>query len=124
MNSFTDEYKSMGERNAYQNAVLAEEAERNSISSPQIMTIISSSPVLIATPPPVMIPSVDTVRSMPTDAFVTMLESLANAATRVELVEEPINYDREPEENNNNDPGLPFFPNNPASLRFYPLYIP
>jgi len=23
-----------------------------------------------------------------------------------------------------NEPGLPYFPNNPASLHFYPLYIP
>ncbi len=53
-----------------------------------------------------------------------MLESLASAATRVELVEEPINYHWEEEVVEDDDPGLPYFPNNPASLRFYPLFIP
>ncbi len=124
MNFTIDEYKSVGERNAYRNAVLAEEAERNTISSPQVTTIIPSSPIHIATPPPIMIPSADTVRTMPTEAFVTMLESLANTATRVEEVEEPINYHQEPEEVDDEDPGLPYFPNKPASLRYYPLFIP
>ena len=53
-----------------------------------------------------------------------MLESLASAATRVEMVEEPINYHRDEEVVEDDDLGLPYFPNNPASLRFYPLYIP
>ncbi len=53
-----------------------------------------------------------------------MLENLMTTPTRVEVVEEPIDYEREPEVNDNEDPGLPYFPNNPTSLRFYPLYIP
>ncbi len=124
MNFSTDKYESVGECTTYWNTVLANEAERDTISSPQVTTIIPSSPVHIATPPPVMIPSADIVCSMPTDAFVTMLESLANAATRVKEVEEPINYDQKPKVENDNNPGLPFFPNNPASLCFYHLYIP
>jgi len=40
------------------------------------------------------------------------------------MIEEPINYHREEEVVEDDDPGLPYFPNNPASLRFYPLYIP
>ena len=38
----------------------------------------------------------------------------------------PINYNQMDEEKENedpNDPGLPFFPNNPTSSRYYPLYI-
>jgi len=61
---------------------------------------------------------------MPTDGFIAMLKSLASTATRVEEVEEPINYHCEPEVDEDDDPGLPYFPNNPASLHFYPLYIP
>ena len=53
-----------------------------------------------------------------------MLESLTSAATRIEMVEEPIDYHTEPEVEDDNDPSLPYFPNNPASLRFYPIYIP
>ncbi len=124
MNFSTDEYESVGERGAYRNAVLAAEAERDRISSPRVTTIIPSSPVHIATPPPVLIPSADMIRETPDSSFVTMLESLASAATRIEMVEEPIDYHREPEVSNDDDPGLPYFPNNPASLRFYPLYIP
>ncbi len=124
MSSFIDEYESVGERGTYCNAVLAAEAQRDTISSPQVMTIVPSSPIHIATPPPVMIPSADTVHSMPTKAFITMLESLATAATQVEEVEEPIDYNREPEVDDDDEPSLPFFPNKPASLRFYPLYIP
>ncbi len=71
-----------------------------------------------------MIPSANTVRTIPTEAFVTILASLSNAATRVEEVEEDIDYHREPEEINDDDPGLPYFPNKPASLRYYPLFIP
>ncbi len=124
MNFSTDEYDSVGERGAYRNAVLAAEAERDKISSPRVTTIIPSSPVHIATPPPVLIPSADMIREAPDSSFVTMLESLASAATRVEMVEEPINYHRGEEVVEDDDPGLPYFPNNPASLQFYPLYIP
>ena len=124
MNFSTDEYESVGERGAYRNAVLAAEAKRDTISSPQVTTIIPSSPVHIATPPPVLIPSADMIREAPDSSFVTMLESLASAATCIEEVEEPINYHRKPEVEDDNDPGLPYFPNNPASLRYYPLYIP
>ncbi len=124
MNFTTDEYESVGEHGAYHNAVLAEEAKRDTICSPRVTTVIPSSPIHIATPPPVMIPSADTIREMPNINFVAMLESLTGAATRIEMVEEPIDYSREPEEELNDDPGLPYFPNNPASLRFYPLYIP
>jgi len=126
MSSFRDEYESVGERGAYRNAVLAAEAQRDMISSPRVTTIIPSSPVPIATPPPVLIPSADMIREAPDSSFVTMLESLASAATRIEMVEaeEPIDYHRTPEVEDDDDPGLPYFPNNPASLRFYPLYIP
>ncbi len=92
MNFSTDEYESVGERGAYRNAVLAVEAERDRISSPQVTMIIPSSPVHIVTPPPVLIPSADMIREAPDSSFVTMLESLASAATRVEVIEEPINY--------------------------------
>ncbi len=61
MSSFIDEYKSVGERGAYRNAVLAAETERDRISSPRVTTIIPSSPVHIATPPPVLIPSTDMI---------------------------------------------------------------
>jgi len=64
------------------------------------------------------------IREVPDLSFVTMLESLASAATHIEMVEEPINYHQEEEVIEDDDPGLPYFPNNPASLRFYPLYIP
>ncbi len=124
MSSMRDEYESVGERGAYRNAVLAAEAERDRISSPRITRVIPSSPVHIATPPPVMIPSADMVREALDDQFIDMLESLAGASTRIEMMEEPINYHREPEADDDEDPGLPYFPNQPASLRFYPLYIP
>ncbi len=81
MSSFTDEYESVGECNAYRNAVLANEAARDTISSPRVTTIIPSSPVHIATPPPVIIPSADMIREALDTSFVTMLESLASAAT-------------------------------------------
>ncbi len=124
MNFSIDEYESVGEHGAYRNAVLAAEAERDRISSPRVTTIIPTSPVPIATPPPVLIPSADMIREAPDASFVTMLESLTSAATRVEEVEEPIDYHREAEVVEDDDPGLPYFPNKPASLRFYPLYIP
>jgi len=124
MNFSVDEYESVGEHAAYWNTVLADEAERTTISSPRVMTIVPSSPIHIATLPPVMIPSADTIRSMPIDGFIAMLKSLANATTRVKEVEEPIDYHQEPEVEDDKDLGLPYFPNNPASLRFYPLLIP
>ena len=125
MNFSVDEYESVGERGTYRNAVLAQEAQRDAISSPRVTTVIPSSPVHITTPPPLMIPSADTIREAPHATFVDMLESLASAATRIEMVEEPIDYHQEVEvEGEDNEPGLPFFPNNPASLCFYPLYIP
>ncbi len=99
MNFTIDEYKSVGEQAAYRNAVLAEEAQRDMISSPRVTTVIPSSPVHITTPPPIMIPSADMMREMPDTSFVRMLESLSSAATRlqdaptrVEEVEEPIDY--------------------------------
>ncbi len=61
MNFTVDEYESVGERGAYCNAVLANEAERDMICSPRVTTVIPSSPVHIATPPPIMIPSADTI---------------------------------------------------------------
>ncbi len=70
-----------------------------------------------------MIPSANTIREMPNANFVAMLESLARATTRIEMVEEPIDYEREPDVDTDEDPGLPYFPNQPASLHFYPLYI-
>jgi len=124
MNFSTDEYESVGERGTYRNAVLANKAQRDNLSSPRITTIIPSSPIHIATPPPLIIPSANMIRETPDSSFVTMLESLASAATRIEMVEEPINYHREEEVVEDDDPGLPYFPNNPASLQFYPLYIP
>ncbi len=124
MNFSVDEYESIGERGTYRNAVLANEAERDTICSPQVTTVIPSSPVHIATPPPLVIPSADTIREMPNANFIAMLESLAGATTRIQMVEEPINYEWESNVDTDKDPGLPYFPNNPASLRFYPLYIP
>src|SRR6266702_1312510 len=41
-------------------------------------------------------------------------------------LDSPINYDRAEEDKENedpNDPGLPFFPNNPTSSHYYPLYL-
>jgi len=40
-------------------------------------------------------------------------------------LDSPIDYEREADKENDdpNDPGLPFFPNNPTSTRHYPLYI-
>ncbi len=124
MNSSVDEYKSVGECGAYCNAVLANEAKRDTICSPRVTTIIPSSPIHITTPPPVMIPSTNTIREMPNTSFITMLESLAGAATRIKMVEEPIDYEHKANIDMNKEPGLPYFPNKPTSLCFYPLYIP
>ncbi len=120
MNFTVDEYESVGEHGAYRNAVLANEAERDTICSPRVTTVIPSSPVHIATPPPVMIPSADTIREMPNANFMAMLESLAGAATRIEMVEEPINYDCEPEVKHNDNPRLPYFPQQSS----IPLLLP
>ncbi len=40
-------------------------------------------------------------------------------------LDSPIDYEREADKENDdlNDPGLPFFPNNPTSTHYYPLYI-
>ncbi len=124
MNFTVDEYESTGECATYRNAVLANEAQRDAISSPRVTTIIPSSPIHITTPPPLMIPSADTIQEIPNASFVTMLESLASTATHIEYPKEPIDYHREAEVETDDDPGLPYFPNNPASLCFYPLYIP
>ncbi len=92
MNFSINEYKSVGECGAYRNAVLANEAQRDTISSPRVTTIIPSSPIHITTPPPLMIPSANTIREAPHATFIDMLDSLASAATRLKMVEEPINY--------------------------------
>jgi len=40
-------------------------------------------------------------------------------------LDSPIDYEQEADKENDdpNNPGLPFFPNNPTSTRYYPLYI-
>src|SRR6266702_4624369 len=43
MNFSVDEYESVGERGAYRNAVLAQEAQRDQISSPRVITVIPTS---------------------------------------------------------------------------------
>jgi len=43
-----------------------------------------------------------------------------------DTLDSPINYNRMDEDKENDDPnnpGLPFFPNNPTSSCYYPLYI-
>ncbi len=114
-----DEYESVGERAAYRNTVLADEALRASISSPaDSRTAIEGD---TATPPPVMIPSTDMIREMAEDRFLQFTEDLLT--TVIEEVEEPINYDRVADQPTNDDPGLPFFPNLPSSFQYYPLLI-
>src|SRR6266702_480888 len=115
-----DEYESVGERGAYRNALLADEARRAQISSPtSSRTVVEEATV---TPPPVMIPSADMIREMAEDRFLEFTEDLA--ATVVEEVEEPIDYNQTTSPtDNNDDPGLPFFPNLPSSFRYYPLLI-
>ncbi len=118
MTSFIDEYKSVGERGAYRNAVLADEASRACVSSPTTSrTTVEDD----ATPPPVMIPSADMIREMTEDRFLHFTEELST--TVIEEVEEPIDYHRVAEQPDNDDPGLPFFPNKPSSFRYYPLLI-
>ena len=118
--SFIDEYESVGERGAYRNAVLADKALRAHISSPtDSRTAVEGD---AATPPPVMIPLADMLREMAEDQFLQFTEDLAT--TVVKEVKEPINYHRVTDQpNDNNDPGLPFFPNKPSSFRYYPLLI-
>ena len=116
--SFIDEYESVGERGAYRNAVLADEALRARISSPtDSRTAVEDT----ATPPPIMIPSADMIREMAEDRFLQFTEDLS--ATVVEEVEEPIDYHRTTSQPTDNDPGIPFFPNLPSSFRYYPLLI-
>ncbi len=117
--SFLDQYESVGERGAYRNAVLADEALRASISSPTNSRTNETESA--ATPPPVMIPSADMIREMAEDRFLQFTEELS--ATVVEEVEEPIDYHRVADQATDNDPGLPFFPNLPSSFRYYPLLI-
>ena len=115
-----DEYESVGERGAYHNTILADEARRARISSPtDSRTAVEETAV---TPPPIMIPSVDMIREMAEDRFIEFLGQ--TTATVVEEVDEPIDYHREAEQPIDDDPGLPFFPNCPSSLRYYPLLLP
>jgi len=65
---FIDAYESVGERGAYRNAILADEASRARISSPtSSRTVVEESDA--TTPPPVMIPSTDMIREMAEDQF-------------------------------------------------------
>ncbi len=118
--SFIDEYESVGERGAYRNAVLADTARQARISSPtESRTAVAEDSV---TPPPVMIPSADMIREMVEDRFLQFTEDLTT--TVVEEVEEPIDYNRVADQrSDDDDPGLPFFPNLPSSFRYYPLLI-
>ncbi len=68
-----------------------------------------------------MIPSADMIREMAEDQFLEFTEQVT--ATIVEEVEGPIDYERVANQPTDNDPGLPFFPNCPSSLRYYPLLI-
>jgi len=69
-----------------------------------------------------MIPSADMIREMAEDRFLQFTEELAT--TVIEEVEEPIDYHRITDQPaDDNDPGLPFFPNLPSSFRYYPLLI-
>ncbi len=114
-----DEYESMGEQGAYHNALLADEAHRARISSPMSSrTVVKETTV---TPPPVMIPSADMIREMAKDQFLKFMEQMM--ATIIEEVEEPIDYNWVAKQPTDNNPRLPFFPNRPSSLRYYPLLI-
>ena len=115
-----DEYKSVGEWGAYRNTILADKACRARISSPtDSRTAVEETAVTL---PPVMIPSMDMIREMAEDCFIKFLGQ--TTATVVEEVNEPINYHQEAEQPIDDDPGLPFFPNCPSSLRYYPLLLP
>src|SRR6266702_386633 len=119
MTSFIDEYESVGERGAYRNAVLADEALRARVSSPSTSRMAVEN---AETPPPVMILSADMIREMAEDRFLQFTEDLS--VTVVEEVEEPIDYHRATSQpTDDNDPGLPFFPNLPSSFRYYPILI-
>ncbi len=112
-----DEYESIGKWGAYRNAILADEARAAHISSPTMTrTVVEET---IATPPPIMIPSTDMIREMVEEQFL----DFTRQTTVVEEVKEPIDYAREVEQPEGNDPGLPFFPNLPSSFRYYPLLI-
>ncbi len=76
---------------------------------------------MTATPPPIMIPSADMIREMAEDQFLEFTEQVA--ATVVEEVKEPIDYQRVAEQPTDDNPGLPFFPNRPSSFHYYPLLI-
>ncbi len=116
---FIDAYESVGERGAYRNAVLADEASRARISSPTDSRMAVEEDA--ATPPPVMIPSADMIREMAKDRFLQFTEELST--TVIEEVEEPIDYHRTTDQATDDNPGLPFFPNLPSSFRYYPLII-
>ncbi len=84
--SFIDEYESVGERGAYRNAVLADEALQARISSPtNSRTAVAED---ATTPPPVMIPSADMIREMAKDRFLQFTEDLS--ATVVEEVKDTV----------------------------------
>ncbi len=69
-----------------------------------------------------MIPSVDMIREMAEDQFLQFTEDLP--ATVVEEIEEPIDYNKVADQaRDDNDPGIPFFPNLPSSFCYYPLLI-
>ncbi len=103
----------------YRNAVLANEVRRARISSPMdSRTVVEETTVTL---PPVMIPSTDMIREMAEDCFLNFIGQ--TTATTIEEVDKPINYHREAEQPIDNDPGLPFFPNRPSSLCYYPLLI-
>src|SRR6266702_2765671 len=111
-----DATDSVGERGAYRNAILADEAHRARISSPtNTRTMVEET----TTPPPIMIPSADMIREMAEDRFLDFTEQV----TVIEEVEEPIDYQRVAEQPTDDDLGLPFFPNKPSSFRYYPLLI-
>ncbi len=79
-----NEYKSVGERGAYCNAILTDEACRARISSPTDSRMVVEE---TTTPPPVMIPSVDMIREMAKDQFLKFMEQVT--VTVIEEVEEP-----------------------------------
>ncbi len=112
-----DKYESVGERGAYRNAILTDETRRARISSPTDFRMVVEE--AMATLPPIMIPSADMIHEMVEDRFL----EFTNQVTRIEEVEEPIDYERVADQPTDDDPRLPFFPNRPSSLRYYPLLI-
>ncbi len=116
---YSDASDSVGEWVAYHNAILADEVRQAQISLPtDSRTVVEETTV---TPPPVMIPSTDMIREMAKDHFLDFIGQ--TTATTIKEVNEPINYHQEAEQPVNDNPGLPFFPNHPSSLRYYPLLI-